>query len=181
MLLQYLRLEGVHLGIQATYRSMGLAHNSVQPPILNPLFHGISNCQRDFHQFFQSLQNQVRGTPISNLPPSLVLCSLSAFLFWHMAHALCSSCVSCIHVCELLNRFHECSEIRCFNKKSRFLNYLRTFMLTQMALYCQINCPVPVLNLGTLLCGNVLKHRHKKQTVYMGEHEGRGTKGVSFI
>lgn len=50
-----------------------------------------------------------------------------------------------------------------------------------MALHCQIKCPVPVLNLGTLLVGNVLKHRHKKQTVYMGEHEERGTKGVSFI
>lgn len=34
----------------------------------------------------------------------------------------------------------------------------------------------PVLNLRGLLIGSVLKYRHKKQTVYLGVHEGRGRK-----
>lgn len=121
VLLQTLRFEGARLGFKQLIKVWGL-HTlqlilaELQPHILKPLFHDISNYFRDFLQFFQSLQSQIGGTPISNLPPSQDLLFSFCLSLLALGHSLCSTCICRIHTCVLLNSFHQWCEAQCFIK-----------------------------------------------------------------
>lgn len=121
-LLQTLRFESAHLRFKQLTKVWGL-HTlqlilaKLQPHILKLLFHDISKYFRDFLQFFQSLQSQIGGAPISHLPPSQDLPFSFCLSLLALGHSLCSSSICHMHTCVLLNSFQECSEVQCFIKK----------------------------------------------------------------